>query len=385
MNLRASAGLLAFAALLLFARGVGAQEIGAVVTKTGFFAGDLYVAGAQVRVLGDVEGDVIAAGGRVLVEGEVNGDVLAVGGTVDVKSRVHDDVRAAGGAVHVEASVQGDVVAAGGSVVLAPQAVVSGRVWLAGGNIEVSGRTGGELRARGGTIVIAGDIHGNADLAGDHIEMLAGASIRGHLEYESPRPARIHPEARVVGQVTQRAVAPPAAVRAPPGAAGIGVLLSLMLTGVALYLCFPAFSVRAGSRIETDPWKSLGLGMLVLLAGPLAVLLLTATVIGIPLALILLCAYPVLLLSGFLTGALYLGNLGLRWLREEADPSLGWRVGALLAALILLAVLALIPLIGALALLAVLLLGVGALKLELIHVYRSAAPRQQPRRRTRRV
>lgn len=385
MNPRGSTGLLALVALLL-ACGVGAQEIGTVVTKTGFFTGDLYVAGAQVRVLGPVEGDVIAAGGRVLIDGEVSGDVLAAGGTVTVKPRVvHDDVRVAGGSVLIETSVRGDIVAAGGSVVLGPQVIVSGRVWLAGGNIEVSGRAGAELRAHGGTIVITGDIHGNVFLAGDHIEILPGASIRGNLEYESPRPARIHPEARVIGQVTQRVVVPPASVRTRPGVAGVAVLLSLMLTGVMLYLCFPAFSVRAGNRIETDAWKSLGLGTLVLIAGPAVVLLLTATVIGIPLALILLCAYVVLLLSGFLTGAFYLGNLGLRWLREEADPSPGWRVSALLAALLLLAVLTLIPLIGKLLLLAVLLLGVGALKLELIRVYSSGEARKRPRRRARRA
>jgi hypothetical protein len=99
---------------------------------------------------------------------------------------------------------------------------------------------------------------------------------------------------------------------------------------------------------------------------PVAALAAIATVVGIPLGLLLLLCYPVLLMLGYLTACLCLGDRVVRLLPgARGDPlGKGWRLTGLALALVLLALLASLPFAGWVFLLAALVLGVGAVVLR---------------------
>jgi hypothetical protein len=346
-----------------------AQEAGETVRIDGVIADDVYAAGGTVDILATVEGDAVLAGVRVTVGERVNGDVMAAGGVVNVRADIADDVRLAGGDVVVGGTVGDDAMAAGGNVTLAPDARVSGRAWLSGGRIDVAGTVDGELTAAGGRILLSGQIRGDVDLTGHAISILDSAIIDGNLVYRSPRVAEIAPGAQIRGTTRYEPIERPTMpIVAAAAGMGILVLLSLIVTGSALFLMFPRFIGAAVAAIRGEPWKTLGLGLAVFAATPVVIGLLFMTVIGWLPAVVIGALYLILLLAGFLTGAFYIGDASFRLARRES-VSHARRLGSFVAALVLILLLALVPLLGVLLLFVLLLLGLGALNLGLYRAY----------------
>lgn len=348
-----------------------AQEAGETILKEGTIREDIYLVGRSVEVRAQVEGDVIAAGGRVSIEDEVRGDVLAAGGDVTVRGAVEDDVRVAGGNVEIAGRVGDDALAAGGDVLLARTATVGGRAWLAGGKVTVAGQVADELKVGGGDIAITGQVGGDVELTGETIAIGPEATIRGNLTYYSRHEARIDKGAHIAGMVTRKE--PKGAARGPsPAGVRFAVFVTLGVAAIAYYLLLPAFSVQAARTIRDAPWSSLGLGLALLATTPLVIVLLLVSVLGIWLAFVAMALYFVLLTTGLLTGAVALGELGLT-LARRAEPTRGWRLGAIVAAFLALWLICFVPVIGALAVFAVLVSGTGALALALGRRYRNAA------------
>src|SRR4030065_46148 len=78
-------------------------------------------------------------------------------------------------------------------------------------------------------------------------------------------------------------------------------------------------------------------------SGPLVVILLLVSIVGLWLGLITLVLYFLLLLLGYLTGVLFVADAGLQRLRRPESPGKGWVIGALAVTLVVLAPLRLPP------------------------------------------
>ena len=347
-----------------------AQQVGELVIKRGVVDDDLYLAGGQVELYATVNGDVVVAGGQLQLEGDIGADVIAAGGTIALRGSVGDDARLAGGEVRVAARVGDDLVAAGGRIHVSPIANIAGRAWLSGGELRIDGHVGQELRASGGSVVITGLVDGNVELWADEIEIEETAVISGDLHYKSSRQANIASGARIEGEVIHTLVeVDMKPVVASVIFAGLVLLLSIILTAVLLYLLFPDYSLRVSQSLHDQPWQSLAIGLAVFAGGPLLVVILFSTAVGIWLALMLLAIYLVMLLTGYFAGALYVGNAGLNMLRRT-EVSKTLRAIALAVAIFSLAVINLVPLLGSLANWLVLLAGMGALSRQLYQAYR---------------
>jgi hypothetical protein len=92
-------------------------------------------------------------------------------------------------------------------------------------------------------------------------------------------------------------------------------------------------------------------------------MILLITIIGIPLAAAVFALYPPLLLLGYLTTILFVGDRGANLARREGEAGLGRRVLALALTLVAFAFIAALPWVGPLVTLLALLIGVGALAL----------------------
>ncbi len=347
-----------------------ANDVGERVIKHGTFDDDLYLAGGEVELQATVNGDVSVAGGELDLDGEINGDLMAAGGKVIVRSSVSDDVRLAGGEVDVLASVGDDVLAAGGRVRLDRKAKVGGRVWISGGDIRVDSQITQELRVAGGRIVFAGQVQGDVYLQGRQMEIGPGAVIKGDLHTRGPHEASIAEGATIVGEIKHTEVKVPVAkiVGRLVGAALV-LLIGLMLAAVVLYLMFPTFSQRASQSLRNKPWPCLGLGLAVFAGTPVVIIILFSIAVGVWLALLLLAAYLMMLLLGYFTGALFIGEAGLR-LIGKTEPTKSLRAIGLCVALLVLVIVNVIPLIGSLIFWLVLLGGMGALKRQMYLAYK---------------
>lgn len=330
--------------------------------------GDVLAAAGYVETSGRIAGDATVLGGRVIVVADVAGDSLVAGGSVDTDGRVSGKLRIIGGKIDSGAVVEGDLLAAGGKVVLLEGSTVHGNAWVAGGSARVSGTVSGELRVAARRVEIAGEVLGRVLIDAVEVEILPTAVIRGDFLYRSAAEADIHPEAQVLGDIMfERSETPHRVVGwwfATAGLAGLAVFGGLILLGAVLLSVFPNVSLSAARTIGGRPWPALGLGFAVLVACPVLILILMATVIGIPLAIFLIALYVAAVFSALLVAALAIGLRGARLFRRAGDGALWKRLLVLAGGLLALGLLILIPFFGVLVLLAALAFGLGALLLQ---------------------
>jgi cytoskeletal protein CcmA (bactofilin family) len=295
--------------------------------------------------------------GTVIVRGTVDGDLAATAGTVVITGTVTGDAEVVAGSLVVEGAVDGDLRAAGGSVVL-----------------RDTSRVGGAVEAAAGSVTLDGAVDGDARLAGEEIRIGPVASVGGSVEYDASTFV-LADGAAVGGTVTEvdevnivftpffgapGDVEFPSGSVFPPGTFAVYGLFVNALLGVVLLAIAPAFADRVTDLGTTRTLRSGGVGLLTLVAVPVALLVLAITVIGLPLSLVGAVLFALTLWIVQIYGALVVGTATLALFDRET------RWGALAAGLLLLLVLPFVPLgVGELVRFVVLLVGLGAFVLAL--------------------
>jgi len=277
----------------------------------------------------------------VVIPGADHNDAWIVGGFVEPNSKVADNAYVCGATVDIAkgASVGKDLIAAAG-------------------NLGVAGRIGRDLRASGRSVTIAGTVNGNVYARAQQLRIAKGALVKGNLFYESPNKAIVDPRARIMGETMHRL---PRAERMRPVfwprlAGWIGQLIAAILFGAVLLILFPARVQEAAEGVRQSFWLSLGVGLVVLIAAPVAIVVLAITLVGIPLAIAGLMVYGILLYSAWIFAGLALGQ-GLLGRARPAPPK---PLGSMILGLALLALACLIPIVGGLVMFVAMTAGLGA-------------------------
>jgi cytoskeletal protein CcmA (bactofilin family) len=328
---------------------------------------DHFAAGTNVTASRPVTGDLLAAGRAVVLDGNVGGDAVLAGGSVRLNGNVSQNAYAAGGQVFVNGTVSRNARFAGGQVEIAPSSRIEGGVSIGAGQARVSGSIGGYLQAAGGNLYINGPISGDVEAASGQVELGPNARIMGRLRYRSRQALKQDPAAQVLGGIEQL---PAPAARAPT-ARGLGRVafwiwtLGLMLVITILFIVVPIFFSEVTQTLESRPAASALLGFVMLVCIPVASAFLFITLIGIPLGLLLIAAYLALLLVGYAVTGAAVGDWVLKRLRPGHPGTIRWRIGAAIAGIFLVAILGRIPWLGGLIIFAALLLGIGAVGLQI--------------------
>lgn len=320
-------------------------------------ADDLYVAGGDVRIRGRVDGDLVVMGGNVTVSGDVRDDLIVAGGKVNVPGAVGQSIRAAGGTITVAGPVGRDLLLAGNQLTQLAGSQASGSAVLTGRAIAMHGTTVGALRAKGDTVLIDGRV-GSADVTADDLTVTAGARIDGPLRYSGAREADLRPGATIAGPVTREGEGPTWTWHVPSYVGWLLLFMVSALPGVLLALLMPGVLAATARELRRSPGLALASGAGILFGVPLLAVLLTLTLIGIPLALSLLVFYALGLYFAWVLGAIALGDTIL-----QAVPIRSPRLKLVLAALLGLFVLLLLtslPWVGGLVAALALMAGFGA-------------------------
>lgn len=353
--------VLACIAVLALAGTAGAEE-----QVSGTAGDDHFAAGDKVTVEKPVAGDTFVAAGRSELRGSVEGDAVVTGGEVDLTGDVGHDAYAAGGLVRVAARIAGNLRAAGGEIRLGPTADITGNATLAGGSIRIEGRIGRALTAYGGDVELDADVAGDAEIAAEQVVIGPKTRVGGRLVYTSHKEARIDPAAQIAGGVERR----DDSARSWKWHDGLGhtvsavgqffLFLGVLVLGTLLLFVFPQFTRESAALVRSDPLASIVLGFAVLVAVPMAIVLSFITIVGIPLGIAALFGYGLLLMLGYLNGALAVGDALLVRLGEPRASQAGWRVVFLLVALVALMALRHLPWLGTACVFVVFIAGLGA-------------------------
>jgi cytoskeletal protein CcmA (bactofilin family) len=297
-----------------------------------------------------VRGDLDAFAGSVVIRGTVTGDVNAFGGDVFVAegARVGGDLKVASGSIRVAGTVDGGVSGAAGDLIV-----------LESGSV-------GSLEAGAGTVTIDGTVRGDATVGAERLVVGSAGVVEGDLRYDADR---FRNDGTVQGRVVRdRSISQGPEFEPVSGfgdavLSAYGFLVSLLLGGLLL-LVFPRFSSRVADRAVGDPVRSGGVGLLALVAVPLALVLFAITIVGIPITVVGALLFAVLAWVGTVYGRFAVGE----WLTALVDVENRWL--ALFVGFLAVAVGVRLPLIGWLVELLVFLLGLGALALVAYDAYR---------------
>jgi cytoskeletal protein CcmA (bactofilin family) len=337
---------------------------------------DYFSAGSSAELDKRIEGDAFLAGGRAAVRGPVKGDVVLVGGDISVADTVGQNMYAAGGSLVLSSQVGGNARLASGQVIISQRGGIVGKATIAAVTFRLAGRVGRYLVVYAESVRVDGEVGGDLYVTARSIEIGPDAKIHGKLLYRSPQQAKIDPAASIAGGVTREELAWPRqeadSIARIATWISVGLIaLSLLVVGAIMLLAFPDFSAAAALTVRSDAWKSLGLGFALLLCVPVGAILLMITVVGMPLGLLLLFFYPVMLLLGYLTGALFLGDRMAGWMAKRRGVVVkpGWRYVALALVLVALLVVGKIPFAGVVVLFLILLCGLGAFWLRAFRGY----------------
>ncbi len=344
------------------------SDAGETVTKRGNIDDDYYAAGGIVDIDAEVAGDVIIAGGELSIGHLIEGDVIAAGGTLKIRGEIKDDIRVSGGDLNIDATIGDDLAAAGGSITLSPGTSVGGDGWLAGGEVHIAGTILGNLKVTGGAIRLSGTVHGDVELEGGEIQILDSARIDGELSYKSPRPATTSAGATISGEITHQ----PVDWEYADSGYGLFFSITLMVAAVLFYLFFPHYTLASVKRMGSDPWNSVGLGFIFVVATPLVAFMLMLIVLGLWVGLSLFALYCVALLCGLLIACFFVAETGAGIFKQDISGTTR-RLISVIVAIFVLGLVQSIPLLGGLVLSLLLLLGLGAGLIQLRYVYRPPA------------
>ncbi len=327
--------------------------------------GDYFAFGPHVEISGVVHGDVYAAGGEVLVDGVVDGDLIVAGGEVRVSGEVTQDIRMAGGTVTLSGKVHRNATIGGGDVHLTDSSHLKGSAVIGAGNLLLGGSIDGDARIGAGNVTLSKTIGGDLAAAAPAIRLTSRASVGKNIRYWSEDEPSIDEGATVLGTVTGHPI--PEVFKGKEkevrrGVVGMKILaglvsfVSTLVLGLLLLRIYPVFTAKAVSTIQERPWVTLGVGGVVLVGTPLVAFVCVASVLGVPLGLMLAAMYFVTLYLGRVFVILWLGR---RLLRRASDSSSASR--AFVAGLAVYFILSLVPLVGGLITMLTIVTGLGAL------------------------
>jgi hypothetical protein len=335
-----------------------------------------FMAGEQISTSGDLAGGSVLAGAKIEAAARVRGNAVLLGGQIRVTGETQGDLYAFGGDVAVDGRVLRNARIAGGQVTLGSAGEVLGDIALAGGDVAIEGKVAGDAKIAGGRVTINGPIGGNVDVRAGQLIIGPNARIEGRLRYHAKDTPTIDPAARVAGGIEALPMRWSRgwvdSARGPVGSGWFG----LFVVGVIMILVSPALGGRLLGHLRSRTGASIGFGFLCLVATPMALVLCAITIVGLPLAIVLLLAYLLALLVGYVSGLVTLGQWGLARIAPTRAGAAGWQILALAAALIVVSVLRRLPVVSGLVWLAVTVIGVGALLIEVSRVAHGSSARQ---------
>lgn len=312
---------------------------------------DYYVSGAKVIVEGVIEGDLIAAAGELTVTGRVDGDVIAiVWGNATIGGEVTGAVRVAARSLDVDGTVGDDVAAV---VVFSDLSGDIGRdLLMAGLSVGMTGSIGRDLLGQYWQLDLDGAVGRDVDISVRSLEVGASTEVGDDLVYRSGSSATISGGAVVGGQVVEQRSRTPIALKAIQRLVSVLSVLAFLFAGIALLWVFRRTAPRATSAVRLQPVRTFLLGVVTLIGVPLLTVPLALTLVGIPLAALLVIVWVLALFLGPIPAVTAVGE---KVMRGRGGIYGGFVIGALVWRLGIFV----IPILGFVLYFAALIWGVG--------------------------
>lgn len=368
--------LIALFAVMLCVTPVSADT----VAKTN--GSDRFVAGDTVIDRDPGQGDTFVAGRSVSARGISAGDLHVCGFDVEVEADTQEDLYAVGSGVSLRGTVGEDVSAFGFTVRTAPSSKVAGNARLFGDTVTIEGPVSGALSAVGRSVVLNAPIEGDVWIVARQLSFGPDAKIGGTLVYSSKDqiaiPERVITKERVTFEKLSESkiwdemnedrefgeyLALPTFMSV--FSAFLITLIFFIILG-AIFLTFSPKTVETMRKgIAARPGNSVLLGVvgLSMLFGMVPIT--AMTVVGLPFVPIVVLLIMVTWTLGYVLGAYAVAVRIWGAFGGPETPSKPARLLALAVAVTCVTILNFIPLVGWVINFTLVLLGVGAITIQI--------------------
>ncbi len=291
--------------------------------------GDLAVSADKVVIEGTVDGDLYVFSESVQVLGEVTGDVISFSANTTVLGKVGGNIRSFTQNLTISGTVDRSVTTGSHNMLITEQGQVKGNLLLFVDYADLHGKVGREMNGMVKEVRVTGEIgQGISMLKTNMLRLDSTAIIGGDLAYSSPQRALIANGATIKGEEHYSTVLPENEEHLPffPLVTSAASLLSTLLIWVAIRFLFPAALYRVHQQFDGQLPSLLGLGAAVLVAAVILTVLLLVTMVGIPVAVIVVF----MMVDLTFAAKVFVGS----WAGQRLRERFGWRLHPLLAELL---------------------------------------------------
>jgi cytoskeletal protein CcmA (bactofilin family) len=338
------------------------------IAKDETVKGDLYFTGQQLSVDGTIDGDLYVWAQEATIRGHVTGDVFIFVQTARIDGQVDGSVRGFCNNVTVSGTVDRSLMAWAQVIHVDNRGSVGRSVTSFSQTLSIDGKVARDLFVRNQSTRIAGTIGGNVDEKGETLTVEESARVDGTFRFEGEKEPIVSKSAKLASPVQYTHHVKKRSEFSKHSALWAGLLAAaFVLFGLVLFRVMPQFSLDAARAAESYG-ASIGLGVLVMFAVPIAALIACVTFVGLfvglsTFVLWLITLYAAQTVVGAVIGQWILGRAGDIW----------GRIGRMALGVLIIRAVTLTPHLGFWIKLGVLLWGMGAISLALYRRFQPPA------------
>ncbi len=307
-----------------------------VIAQDAVIENDLFFNGDRLEVNGEIKGDLIVWAGQVVINGRVNGNILGViWDKLIINGEVQDHIRGFATNFEMNGRVDGSITVVAVMFNSSPKSMIGKGILGAFSKLSLKGEVEGPVDINSApTTKIGGKINGNLKCQGAPITWQSPVEITGAVhDYSgfSNDPAKIKGVQIGKGYHLHQPETAYSAYSKVITLISIVWFIGSLLASLVLFRIFPRTFWVITEPGPINFRRNMLIGLLSFFGLPLLIIILSFTIVGIPLAILLGLIYLLLVLFSGIPLNLWFGRL---LFKSRLHPSLMIIIGGLLIMLI---------------------------------------------------
>ncbi len=316
-------------------------------------------AGSILRLSGDTDKDIFAAANIIDISDTVEGDVFAACSEFTLTGAVEESVRVAGNIIVIDGPVKGNLLVFGNSVRLTENADIDGHVNIYAGTVTMKGTIEKTAHIGAGFVTIDGTFNHTATVEAGEVQFGNSAVLENELLVKSPQEPVTSTNTYGTDLITYEQVADQqyeSQIYQPEELAGVLSFFvffkilhlifwstTFMLLGIVLVIVAPTWTTKIAQHTKENIGKTWLTGALFFFLAPIVAIILMVTVLGLPIAALLMITYSILFVFGRIFIGYFLGRL---LVKPKDGDTTSRKVLQFFLGYLILTVLFLIPVLG---------------------------------------
>lgn len=327
---------------------------------------NLYLASLHTWFNATYEKDLVSVSYDQTIGGTIFGDATLFGKKINIVGEYFDDVRSIGDTIVVSGVVNKDLILIARHVIIDPKAIINGDTLILAHTVDAQGQFLGQSQVTASKITIAGSIIGPTTLTGSKITFAPNAQVVSTVSYFSPQRAIIENGAQIQSQLNFNQVQSlkqnDVVKRLFFGFVSFWAIIKLIATLFVIFVLthlFRVFIQRIIDTVEDKKLYTFGIGFVSLVATPLLSIALFASLVLIPVSIIVGAIFIIMIILLPSMSAIITASFYQKYIQKKNKLLVDFNLTALM--LILLTFVGFIPYIGGFVIYVLYILSFGAM------------------------